>query len=244
MTKIAVAQLSSVKGDISVNIASHLAAIKKAAHYGVNYLVFPELSLTGYEPELAATLAFSTDDQRLAPLIAAANKYQITIAVGAPLLTQSLPQIGLIIISPSGAVITYAKMHLHPGEEPFFEPGQFYNLYHLGKLTIANAICADTNEPTHANDCAEAGANVYIAGVLITAAGYQADTRVLSNYAKESNMLIAMANHNQPTGGWLPVGKSAMWCGDKLLACANETENALVIAKQQSDGWSAQLVQI
>jgi len=48
--KIAVAQIPSVKGDVEANTKTHLTAIAKASVEGVNYIVFPELSLTGYEP--------------------------------------------------------------------------------------------------------------------------------------------------------------------------------------------------
>src|SRR5262245_53260102 len=55
--KIAAAQVPSVRGDIDANIAIHAAAMAAAARHGVTVLVFPELSLTGYEPDLAAELA-------------------------------------------------------------------------------------------------------------------------------------------------------------------------------------------
>lgn len=65
--KIAVAQISSTKGDVSVNINLHLKAIKKAKTKDVSIIVFPELSLTGYELEIAESLAFKMDDIRLFP---------------------------------------------------------------------------------------------------------------------------------------------------------------------------------
>ncbi len=100
--KIAVAQVPSIKGDVDENIKTHLVAIEKASQLGVSYIAFPELSITGYEPELAAKLAFSTDDIRLKPLIDSAIENKIKIGVGAPLKSDGLPKIGLIIISEIG----------------------------------------------------------------------------------------------------------------------------------------------
>lgn len=60
----------------------------------------------------------------------------------------------------------------------------------------------------------------------------------MKNYAQEYNMLVTMANHNQATGEYLPVGKSAIWSNTGLLAVANETQHALVIAEKSADGWS------
>ena len=109
--KIAVAQIPSLKGDVSANIKSHLLAIEKAGKAGVSYLVFPELSLTGYELELASELAFTIDDKILLPLIESAIKYAICIAVGVPLLANNAIHIAVIIISDLGDVNSYSKMH-------------------------------------------------------------------------------------------------------------------------------------
>lgn len=242
--KIAVAQVLSIKGCVDENILAHLQAIEKASVLDVSYIVFPELSLTGYEPEIAKHLAFSLDDIRLKPLIDSAIKNNIKMAVGAPLQSEGLPKIGLFIISASGAVETYAKMHLHSGEEQYFSEGQAHHYVNMNDTTIANAICADTNNPKHVNDCVEFGASVYIAGVMVTESGYDDDTLAMKNYAKKYNMLVAMANHNQPTGGFRPIGKSAIWSSSGLLAEASETQNTLVIATKYNNKWSAQAVEI
>jgi predicted amidohydrolase len=115
--KVAAPQITSKKGDIETNIFTHIKAIEKASELGVDYLVFPELSITGYEPELAYSLAFHKNDKRLQPIIYSAIKNNIYVGIGAPLSTDGLPQIGLFIISNTGHVETYAKTHLHPGEE-------------------------------------------------------------------------------------------------------------------------------
>lgn len=239
---IGVCQIGSVKGDLSKNTQHHLEAIQAAAQEGIHYLVFPELSLTGYEPELAEALALSGHDTRLQPFVEAAEQYNMTIAVGAPLATDTLPAIGLFIFSGDGAIQTYAKMNLHPGEDRYFSQGTRHHFLTLNQTSIANAICADTNNPRHCQYCAEQGAVVYIAGVLITASGYEADTAALAHYAKEHDMIVAMANHNNPTGAWSPIGKSAIWSPSGLLASANESQRALVIAQKQDDQWRGYVV--
>lgn len=240
--KVAVAQIPSVKGDVDENVKMHLLAIKKASKEKVDYLVFPELSLTGYEPELAKKLAFSKLDIRLEPLIEAAIKNDITLAIGAPIESSDLPKIGLIIIANTGKVEVYEKMFLHQGEELFFSKGNKPCMLSIADSQIANAICADTNNPKHVQAYAQFGADVYIAGVLISEGGYDADTAVLAGYAKQFNMLVAMANHNKPSGNWKPIGRSAIWSNKGLLACANETENALIIAEKLGENWVAEVV--
>lgn len=242
--RISVAQIHSVSGDVEENIRRHILAIKKAATLGVSYLVFPELSLTGYEPTLANQLAFTKNDDRLNPLIACAMEHAINIAVGAPLASAGLPNIALIIISQSGRVDTYQKMHLHLGEDVYFSPGEHHHILSLCGTKIANAICADTSQASHAQIAFGLGASVYVAGVLITEAGYQTDTDLMKSYALKHNMLVAMANHNKSTGGWQPIGKSAMWSNRGLLVSATENQQALIIAELIDEQWCARLHEI
>ena len=53
----AAAQSISVAGDVQANLAHHQRFMQVAAELDVQLLVFPELSLTGYERGLAADLA-------------------------------------------------------------------------------------------------------------------------------------------------------------------------------------------
>tara|TARA_R110001583_G_scaffold112917_2_gene263050 strand:- start:2648 stop:3424 length:777 start_codon:yes stop_codon:yes gene_type:complete len=248
--RIALAQISLISGDVDANIKSHLKVIKRASSLKITYLVFPELSLTGYEPRLASQLAFSDTDSRLQPLIDAAIKYQITIAVGAPLLNSSahssLPSIGLIMINVQGEIQTYQKMHLHQSEEAYFSAGSQPHIITFHDTKIANAICADSNDATHCRTYAELGASVYIAGSMITAGGYKADTDKLQAHARDHNMLVALANYDASTtpfsDGWAPIGKSAFWTNKGLLVCANEFQEALVIAKKVNEEWIGEVV--
>lgn len=54
--KVGLAQITPRLGDVEANLAAHLKAVEEAAENGVELLVFPELSLTGYQVQ---DLAFS-----------------------------------------------------------------------------------------------------------------------------------------------------------------------------------------
>jgi predicted amidohydrolase len=60
--KLAVAQTRPIKGNIAANLENHRKMIEIAASKGANVLIFPELSLTGYEPELSKDLATHAHD--------------------------------------------------------------------------------------------------------------------------------------------------------------------------------------
>lgn len=121
--KIAAAQVASARGDIAANIRTHAAAVTSAAEQGVSVLVFPELSLIGYEPDLATELAIAATDARLAPLAALAHRHQMAVVVGASLQNSGTkPGLGAILLTADGSARTYAKMHLGAASRPTSRP--------------------------------------------------------------------------------------------------------------------------
>jgi predicted amidohydrolase len=208
---LAVAQYGAIKGDVNANIESHIQFLIRASKLGVDYLVFPELSLTGYELTIAKQCAFTVDDTRLIPLIDAVKRYNVNIAVGLPLLKDDDKlTIGQLTILTSGELQLYEKIHLHEGESDFFVCGEQHHSLPINEHTIASAICADTINPVHVKQCVEKGANIYLAGVLVTPTGYDIDAAMWASYASEYKILVGISNYNKPSGGLPAAGKSAM----------------------------------
>src|SRR5262249_61761781 len=111
--KIAAGQIASIRGDMDRNIATHAMAMAAAAAHDVSVLVFPELSLTGYEPDLAADLAISAADERLAPLLALARQHRIAALAGAPLRKGTAkPSLPALVPTATGGTQTHEQMHL------------------------------------------------------------------------------------------------------------------------------------
>jgi predicted amidohydrolase len=207
-TTIALAQISSQKGDINANIHTHLRMIDIAHSQKSDFIVFPELSLTGYEPTLARELAFDLADCRLDPLRKACRQRQITVIAGAPIKYRDTVVLGAFVFFPNGTCTVYSKRHLHPGEEKAFIPHDWNPLLvHKGEV-ISLAICADINNPLHAKTAYENRSTVYLASVLITPNGYPDDTETLKKYAHEYQMTVMMANYCGVTGGYEAAGGS------------------------------------
>jgi predicted amidohydrolase len=244
--KIAAGQIASVRGDMDRNLATHAMAMAAAAAHDVSVLVFPELSLTGYEPDLAADLAISAADERLAPLLALARQHQITAVVGAPLRNGTAkPSLGAIVLTASGGTRTYHKMHLGGSEPTYFTPGETPCVVAVAGHTIGIAICADSAQPSHPQVYADLGANIYAAGVFLNTEWYATDVPRLARYALRYGMLTVMANHAASVGTYTSVGKSAVWAPDgALLAQAEGAENALVIATNHAASWDAEVIRI
>jgi predicted amidohydrolase len=244
MISIAIAQSASVKGDLDANIAHHGQFVKKTAGHGVRMIIFPELSLTGYEPELAKDLALRPDDKRLYPLKRLSEKLNIILAAGAPVLNGD-GQINLSILCfyPDHSIRSYAKQHLHHDEKLVFSPGREDFILDLPDEKIALAICADISDPMHARRAADLGATLYAASVLVSYNGYETDARELEQTASRYRMTVFMANHSHETGGYIPAGRSAVWDRTgRLLARCQGTEEALIIANKNPDGWDCRIL--
>jgi predicted amidohydrolase len=244
--KIAAAQVASVRGAVDKNIATHAAAIMAAAKHEVSVLVFPELSLTGYEPDLAAELAITAADSRLAPLLALARQHQIEVVAGAPLRNgTATPALGAILFTATGAISTYRKMHLGASERAYFVPGDRPLAIAVSGHRLGIAICADSAQPTHPQAYADLGANIYAAGVFLNAEWYATDAPRLASYAERYRMLIVMANHAASVGTHISMGRSAVWAPDgALLVQAEGVENALLIATSSDAEWRGEIIRI
>lgn len=239
--KIAAAQVASIRGELARNLQTHAEAVTVAAARGVSVLVFPELSLTGYEPELAAAHAIAAGDARLDPLGELALRHRMHTVAGAPLSADGpKPALGAILFGPDGTRRTYAKIHLGGGEANYFIPGSGPLAFDSHGQMVGLSICADSSAPSHPQSYAALGATVYAAGVFLNAAWYATDTPRLADYATRHGMLVVMANHAASVGTHVSVGRSAVWAPDgALLAQAAGAENALVVATRGPESWGA-----
>ena len=244
---IAAAQSISVAGDLAANIVWHQRFMQVAAEQGVQLLVFPELSLTGYERGLAADLAVVPDAKELQPLRDFAREVGVTSVVGMPIrLSDDSPVlIGALVLGADGSLGVYSKQHLHPGEEVAFAPGNGGSMLNIGGDTVALAVCADFSHPSHAAAAAQQGADLYAAGVLITESGYAPDSALLKGYAGTHSMTVLMANHGGATGGWESAGRSAIWAPDgSLIVAASSAGNVMVVARRDAGGWKGSVVDV
>jgi predicted amidohydrolase len=242
---LAAAQSISIAGDVPANIERHLEFMRAAAQQGVQLLVFPELSLTGYEPSLAAELAIAPDARLLAPLREMAQELRLTAVVGMPirLAPETGVLIGALVLGADGSLAVYTKQHLHDGEEAAFVPGQGGAALEFGDDRVALAVCADFSHAGHPRAAAQSGATVYAAGVLISEGGYATDSALLQGYAAEHGLVVLMANHGGPSGGWACAGRSAIWAADgDLLAAVPRLGDALLIARRDGEGWASQVM--
>lgn len=215
--KICVAQTRPVKGDIEANIERHKALITLALSHHADMIVFPELSITGYEPELAGELATSISDKRFDIFQHISDEKNITIGIGAPIRNDEGIAIGLVIFQPGKPRELYAKKHLHADEYPFFISGES-TIDKIGdEHPIALAICYELSVPEHAAIACNNGASIYLTSVAKTATGVANANDTLVTIAKQYNMITLMSNCLGLNGGDECVGHSAIWNREGIL---------------------------
>lgn len=228
--KIAVAQTRPVKGDIKTNIDHHKKMISLAISGGADMIIFPELSITGYEPELAKELASSQDDSRFDELQLTSDDNGITIGVGVPTKNREGVCISMVIFQPHKARTTYSKKYIHPDEEPYFVSGQNFGCLPGTKPIIGLAICYELSIPAHWENAHNCGAEIYIASVAKTAEGVEKAHKSLSEIAGNYAMTVLMSNCVGRCDNFESAGKTAIWNNKgNLAAQLNNTDEGLLI---------------
>ncbi|WP_417449493.1 carbon-nitrogen hydrolase family protein [Kordiimonas sp.] len=235
---IAAAQYTARRGDISANLGSHMRMAGMAAQAGVDFLVFPELSVTGYEMDLAESLQSTPDDAMFAPLQTFASQHDMRVMVGMPLRAPSgKPYLGSVILG-GAAPVAYHKVHVHKSEEPYFQPDDKVGMAEHKGTKLGLAICADLNHPSHAARAADCGADIYAASALISVEGYDREAKMLEGYARAHDIAVMLSNYAGKSGPYTPPGGSAIWApGGEQVAIMNDTQEALVLATRTESGW-------
>lgn len=233
--KLCAVQARPVLGDIERNIADHARLARQAAELGAALVLFPELSLTGYQPALAAQLASDAGDPRLEALQRVSDATGAALAVGLPLHEPGGVAIGMVILRPGASRLRYAKQFLHHSEEPWFVPGHGVATVVVDGTVVAPAICYELSVPRHAEAAAAAGAAVYAASVAKTATDARRAADTLVATARRHGMLAVMANavgrcDEQPCGG-----ATAAWGRDgRLLGALSDSDEGLLVLDTDS----------
>jgi predicted amidohydrolase len=211
---VVAAQPPCVSYDVAANASTHAATVRSA---GARVVVFPEMSLTGYELDAPAIAA---EDPRLAPIVDACAETRSLALMGAPVDGGSgRSHIAMLAIDGSVAGVAYRKMWLGGAEPGRFRPGSEAAVVEVDGWRLGLAICKDTGVPQHASDTAALGIDAYVAGVLESAD----DAAVLDERARrvaaDHGVWVVLASFAGSTGGGFAeaAGRSAIWSADGVM---------------------------
>ena len=233
--KICAAQTKPITGNIQVNIENHLLFIDRAASSGADAIIFSELSLTGYEPTLAKTLAINSDDSRLDLFDEISDQVGITIGIGLPTINGNGFSISMIVFRPNKPRLVYSKRYLHPDEEEFFIPGKNFPSITINDTAIGIAICYELSIPEHSAAAHNNGAEIYIASVAKFAKGVENAQKTLSDIASKYSMPAIMINAIGSADNGLCTGNSSVWDNTgQLVGQLDSSREGILIYDTQS----------
>ncbi|MEO6444059.1 MAG: carbon-nitrogen hydrolase family protein [Gemmatimonadaceae bacterium] len=229
--KICAVQLRPIAGDVAANTARHERFIGRAGANSADLVFFPELSLTGYEPRLATTLAMHLADARLDVFQEQSDAQHIIIGIGVPLSHGSQVQIGMVWFTPGAPRRSYAKQQLHADELPYFVQGEDQLVLEAAGHTLAPAICYESLQSSHAAGAATLGTNVYLASVAKPEHVMARALRHYSDIARQHDMYVCLASCVGPSDDFVSVGQSAVWNprGELLAQMDGESEGMVMV---------------
>jgi predicted amidohydrolase len=251
LVRVAAAQIACAPGDISANLGLHLAAIENAKREAVQLLVFPELSLTGYESEPdTARLSRPADASELRELAEAADP-MVTI-VGFMETNGTAPPSNACAILAGGEVShVHRKVNLPTYgrlvEGLHYAAGSTLGLPQTPLGPTACLICADSWDPALPWLAALGGAEAFVVPTAsargAVAPGFDSRGNWMLNLrymAMTYGAPVIMANHCRGTGDLEFWGGSVILnAHGHVVAEAGDAPELLVVDLDPADATEA-----
>lgn len=144
--EIAVCQTDIVHNDKKYNLITAEDYIIQCARTGAQLVLFPEMSMTGYEvnPELVA------DNEVMGSMSRYASQYNVAVGFGYVLNKDGQYTNRYAIVGADGQVLCdYAKIHpfSYEGEDKAYTAGDSLAFCEIGGVTVCPLICYDLRFP-------------------------------------------------------------------------------------------------
>lgn len=214
---VAVAQPPCVAHDVAANARAHAALVRAAA---ARVVVFPEMSLTGYELD---AVPIEPGDARLAPLVEACAATGSLALAGGPVHAEAVTDeattsvrdvcIGVLAVDGDGASVAYRKVHPGGAEPARFAAGPGPRVVEVDGWRLGLAVCRDTGVVEHAAATAALGMDAYVAGVLETVDDASVIDQRAGRVVSDHGVWVVVASFAGSTGGGYgrAAGRSGVW---------------------------------
>ena len=194
--KLALAQLRSALGETEENVRRIESAVEEASRQRVDYIVFPELFVTGFTlNERLKHLSESIDGKAMKRIGQCAKQFGVGIFVGFPEEDDGKYYNAAALFSKNGKLIgTYRKVHLYDTEREWFTPGETLEPLVADGIKFGVGITYDMEFPEVARTLALQSIDVYIV-LAANMVPYQLFQRVFSqSRALENDLPVAVSN--------------------------------------------------
>lgn len=147
--RLGLVQMDTRLGDVEHNLAKHIDLIDSAREQGVDLLVFPELSLTGYmlqDQVPSVARVFSPDDKLFSPLLQASRDIDLLVGF-VDLDARFRTYIAAAYLSAGKVVHIHRKVYLPTyglfDEGRFFSPGETLRAFDTRFGRVGVLICEE-----------------------------------------------------------------------------------------------------
>jgi predicted amidohydrolase len=205
---VAAAQPRCAAKDVHRNAAAHAELIRDAR---ARVVVFPELSLTGYELD-ADPIAL--DDPALDLIVGACEETHSVALVGAPIRgPESGTQIGMLRVDATGVTTAYRKCFLGGDEPAHFVSGDGPIVIEIDGWRAGLGVCKDTGVEQHIRQTAALEIDVYLAGLVHHPYELEMQEQRARQIAQACHAYVGFASFAGPTGGGFDqtAGVSSLW---------------------------------
>jgi predicted amidohydrolase len=193
---VAAAQPACTPHDVLRNAEEHAEAVLAAR---ARVIVFPELSLTGYELDAGAVAA---DDSALAPIVAACAVTGSLALAGAPVRdADGSEAIAVLAVDGAGASVAYRKTWLGNAELARFRPGPGPAVLDVDGWRLGLGVCKDTGAAQHVAGTAALGVDAYLAGLVHQPQDLPEQEARAVVLSRACRAYVVFASFAGPTGG-------------------------------------------
>ncbi|WP_285619155.1 carbon-nitrogen hydrolase family protein [Kineosporia sp. NBRC 101677] len=210
---VAAIQSIPVIGDVEANLEAAETALAQAAEGGARLVLFPELSLTGYDLDRLddPRLWFAPGDARLDRLRKSARAAGAVVVVGVPVRVGQRRYLASLALSGNGPDVVAPKSHLHGAESDIFDAGHEPVVVQVADWSVGLAVCFDTAFAQHAENLRTAGAHAYAASVIFTEGEERELDQRMASRAADNNFWTIAANLGGSPLGRRSAGGSGIW---------------------------------
>jgi len=209
---VAAAQPACQALDVAANAKAHARVVLATQ---ARVVVFPELSLTGYELDAAPV---QCDHDALTPIIDACAATGSIALVGAPVEEQGQRFIAMLAIDGAGARPAYRKTWLGGNEPTQFHAGDGPTVLEVDGWRLGLGICKDTGAPQHVAGTAALNVDAYLAGLVHLPQELPEQEARAVVIARACRAFVVFASFAGPTGDVFTetAGASAIYSAEGL----------------------------
>jgi predicted amidohydrolase len=226
----------TVSENTRVNLNKILNFLDEASEQGIDLLVFPEMVLTGYTPDVVLSSRINNMiDEYLMMIKEKIKRLQIAAIIGHPYKEEGKLFNRASAILPDGQVYTYDKNNLVDIEKKYFEPGEKTLTFKYKDEVFGVIICRDQNYPKLAQEVVKSGAKFLF---ILSAHFYnpkearwklEKNRAIPITRAVENGIYVLMANTVGSHLGTISLGNSLIVDPDgAVVVSAGESEEGIL----------------